>query len=122
MKIKLGNFDKEVAAPTDMATNLEFTILWSHIADEPTSLLRICSASIGVALESFTILPKYRPDTDKILPYGRKILSRLIEKGVSATEIYNAGSAILTEMASSLPQEKTVQDKMDFFRSAEEED
>jgi hypothetical protein len=120
--IKLGKIDKEVAVPSDLATNLEFTIMWSHASEDPTKLLRLCCASIGVALHSLNLLPAYRPDADSILVYGRKILGRLLEKNVNASEIYNCGSAILASMASSLPEEKEVKSKMDFFPSSEEGD
>ena len=60
MNIKLGKFDKEVPKPSDLATNLEFTITWSHISDDPARLLRVCAASVGIALEPFSMLQNYR--------------------------------------------------------------
>ena len=122
IKIQLGKYDKEVEEPSDLATCLEFALTWGEAADNNVDLLRVCSAALGVALDKEALLPKYRPDRDKIYPYGRKILSRLLEQGVSSSEIFSSGSAVLSAMASAIPQKKEVEEKQDFFHSAEEED
>ena len=119
--IELGSYKKEVAEPTDLATCLEFTLTWGESAENNVDLLRVCSAAVGVALDKEALLPKYRPDRDKISLYGRKVLARLLEKGVASSEIYKAGSEVLQVMAQRIPQKKEVDDKQDFFHSAEEE-
>ena len=122
INIQLGKYSKEVAEPTDLATCLEFTLTWGEAAENNVDLLRVCSAALGVVLDKEALLPKYRPDRDKIFSYGRKILSRLLEQGVSSNEIYTAGSAVLSAMAKAIPQKKEVEEKQDFFHSAEGED
>ena len=117
MKIKLSKFEKDVEIKKDLATFLEFILVWGDSSEDTVSLLRINAAAVGVALDSFAILPKYRPDKDEIKSYGRKVLQRLLEKKVSTEEIYTAGSAILTYMLSNLPSSDKVEEKEDFFYS-----
>lgn len=119
MKIKLSKFEKDVEIKKDLATFLEFILVWGDSSEDTVSLLRINAAAVGVALDSFAILPKYRPDKDEIKSYGRKVLQRLLEKKVSTEEIYTAGSAILTYMLSNLPSSDKVEEKEDFFYSPE---
>ena len=122
IKIQLGKFSKEIEEPSDLATCLEFALTWGEAADNNVGLLRVCSAALGVALDKEALLPKYRPDRDKIYPYGRKILSRLLEQGVSSQEIFTSGSVVLSAMAAAIPNKKEVEEKEDFFLSPEEED
>ena len=121
INIKLGTFEKQVAAPNDLATCLEFTLSWGDAADDNVDLLRISAAAIGVALDAEAMLPKYRPDRDKIFVYGRKVLERLLLKKVPMQHIFSAGTVILKSMAEAVPQKKEVEDKMDFFHSQEED-
>lgn len=122
MKIELGNYEKEVAEPTDLATCLEFSLVWGDVSEDPAGLVRICSAAIGVALDKEALLPKYRAEKTSILSYGRKVLERLLEKNVPVQHIYSSGSAVLIAMSEKIPSMKEVEDKKDFFHSAEEED
>ena len=119
IKIKLSKFEKDVEIKKDLATFLEFILVWGDCAEDTVSLLRINSAAVGVALDSFGVLPKYRPDKDEIKSYGRKVLERLLEKNVSTEEIYTSGSAVLTHMLSQLPSVDKVEEKEDFFYSPE---
>tara|TARA_B100000085_G_C18519373_1_gene503052 strand:- start:242 stop:610 length:369 start_codon:yes stop_codon:yes gene_type:complete len=121
MKIKLQKFEKDVEIKTDLATFLEFILVWGESSEDTVSLLRVNSAAIGVALDSFGILPKYRPEKDEIKSYGRKILDRLLQKQVSTEEIYVAGSTILTHMLSKLPSSEEVEQKEDFFCSEDQD-
>ena len=120
--IKLGDYHKEVPPCNDLATCLEFVLTWGDASEDNVDLVRVCSAAIGVALDPEALLPKYRPDRDKILQYGRKILTRLLLKNIPMKDIYDSGSAYLTAMAQNIPQQKEVEEKMDFFPSAEEDD
>lgn len=122
MKIKLGTFEKDIKPPSDLASCLEFSLTWGEAADNNVDLLRVCSAALGLALDKEALLPKYRPDRDKILGYGRRVLSRLLEKEVSTDDIFSSGSAVLMAMAERIPKKKEVEDKEDFFHSREEED
>jgi len=121
IKIKLSKFERDVELKKDLATFLEFILVWGDSSEDTVSLLRINSAAVGVALESFGILPKYRPDKDEIKSYGRKVLERLLEKNVSTEEIYQAGSAVLTYMLKQLPSSDQVEEKEDFFYSPEKD-
>lgn len=121
MKIKLGTFEKDVEPKFDIATCLEFTLTWADAVDDTADLLRINAASIGVALDSFAMLPSYKPEKDKILVYGRKVLERLLDKKVPPNDIYIAGTDILTAMSKQLPSQETIEDKKDFFPSPEQE-
>lgn len=120
--IKLGKYEKQIPLVADLATCLEYTLVWADVSDNPAGLIRMCSAAIGVCLDSETMLPKYRADRDSILKYGRKVLSRLLEKNVPVQDIYTSGSAILVAMSEKVPNNQTVEEKKDFFPLAEEED
>ena len=122
MEIKLGKFEKDVKYNCDLATALEFVLCWGESSEDTIQLLRLNAAAIGVALDSFAILPRYRPEKDKIFVYGFKVLERLLEKKVSSQEIYQAGSIVLTEMLKHIPQRDKVEEKEDFFCSPEQEE
>jgi hypothetical protein len=121
IKIKLGEYQKEIAKINDLATCLEFTLTWGDSSDDNVDLLRVCAAAIGVGLDSENLLPRYRPEKDKIFVYGRKILERLLVKNIPMNDIYTSGTAILKTMAEAIPQNKEVEDKKDFFHSEEED-
>lgn len=121
MNIKLANFDKDIELKADIATCLEFTLVWADAVDDTASLVRINAAAIGVALDSYSILPSYKPERDKILNYGYKVLQRLLEKNVGLQDIYNAGTKILSSMSGKLPQRDEIEDKKDFFHSPKQE-
>ena len=120
IEIKLGKFQKQIPISADLATCLEFTLVWGDVAEDPASLVRMCSAAIGVCLDAEAMLPKYRADRDSILKYGRKVLERLLEKNVPVQDIYNSGSKVLIAMSEKVPSQKSVEDKKDFFHSTEE--
>lgn len=121
MNIKLGNFEKEIDFAPDLATCLEFIILWGESSEDTVQLLRLNSAAVGVALDHLAILPKYRPERDKIHVYGRVILQRLLEKNVPSEDIYKAGSQVLTKMLSCIPSQDKVEEKEDFFCSPDQD-
>ena len=121
MRIKLGSFDKDVELKNDLATSLEFALIWGDAVDDSSELVRINAAAIGVALDSFALLPAYKPERDKILVYGRKVLSRLLEKNVPVEHIYSEGTKILTAMSALLPKRQHIEEKKDFFHSPEQE-
>lgn len=122
MKIKLGSFEKEFEPQINIATCLEFVLVWGESSDDSASLLRLHSAALGVALEQFAMLPRYKPETDKIKPYGYKVLDRLVTKNVTSSEIFAAGGVVLQYMMSKIPNQKKVEEKEDFFYSADQED
>lgn len=121
VQITLGDYEKEVELSTDLATCLEYTLAWGSAADDNVDLIRVSAAAIGVALDKEALLPKYRPEKDKILAYGRKVLERLLLKTVPMNDIFTAGSTILSAMSKAIPQQKEVEEKKDFFHSAGEE-
>lgn len=121
IKIQLGEYRKEIEKIDDLATCLEFTLTWGESSDDNVDLLRVCSAAIGVALDKEALLPKYRPERDKIISYGRKVLERLLLKNIPMNDIYGSGTAILKSMANSIPQKKEVEEKEDFFHSPGED-
>ena len=121
MKIKLGNFNKEIEPKFNIATSLECTLVWSDSIDDSASMIRINAAACGIALDSFALLPSYKPEKDKILSYGFKILQRLLEKNVPVEEIYQSGTIILSTMSESLPKRQNIDDKKDFFLSPDKE-
>lgn len=122
MKIKLAQFDKEVEYKIDLATALEFVLCWGESSEDTIQLLRLNAAAIGVALDEYAVLPKYRPEKDKIFVYGRKVMERLLEKKVTSQEIYESGSSVLIEMLSHIPKQEKVEEKEDFFCSPEQEE
>lgn len=122
MEIKLSKFEKKVEYNVDIATALEFVLCWGESSDDTVQLLRINAAAIGVALDSFGILPQFKPEKDKIFVYGRRILERLLEKGVTTQEIYESGSVVLSEMLNHIPKQEKVEEKEDFFCSPELEE
>ena len=120
IEFKLGTKDFKCEIPSSLATCLEFVTLWS--SDDSVELLRLCSGAIGVALDNHAIFPRYQPFKNSPLPYGRKMLERLLEEGVTATQIYQAGSTCLVSFAKQIPSEKGVEDKANFTHSHKEED
>tara|TARA_R100000406_G_scaffold68216_1_gene48610 strand:- start:2571 stop:2939 length:369 start_codon:yes stop_codon:yes gene_type:complete len=121
MKIKIGKFEKDIEPEFELATCLEFTLIWADSIDDSANLIRINAAAIGIALDSYSILPQYKPEKDKILGYGRKILQRLLEKNVTPKDIYSSGTEILTSMSKQLPNQETIDEKKDFFHSPKQE-
>mgnify|MGYP003150375864 CR=1 FL=1 len=121
MNIKLGKLQREITPTFDLATCLEFSLVWADTVDDSSLLVRINAAAIGVALDSLSILPAYRPERDKILVYGRKVLARLLEKKVPVQEIYSEGTKILTAMSDRLPKRENIDEQKDFFPSPEQE-
>lgn len=120
MKIKCLGKPRQATIPQSLATCLEVTLVWGACSDDTPSLLRLCSAAIGICTDSLAILPSYKPDKDKILSYGYKVLEKLLELGVDASLIFEDGTKLLTEMAKKLPQKKQVEESKDFLASTEE--
>lgn len=122
MKLKLNKFEKEFVPEINIATCLEFVLVWGESSDDSAALLRVHSAALGVALEPFAMLPRYKPESDKIKSYGYKVLERLVSKNVSSGEIFEEGGKILKHMMAMIPDQKKVEEKEDFFYSPEQED
>ena len=120
MNIKLGNFQRDIELNIELATCLEFTLTWSDSVDDPSSLVRINAAALGVVLDEFALLPSYKPERDKILIYGFKVLQRLLEKNVPLADIYSSGTKALSAMAERMPKQESIDDKKDFFHSPEQ--
>ena len=116
MKILLGQYEQDIDVKFDIATALEFTLIWADSIEDSSSLVRINAAALGIALSSTALLPSYKPERDKILSYGFKILQRLLEKNVPIDDIYSSGTKVLTAMSESLPRRDNVEKKKDFFR------
>ena len=53
---------------------------------------------------------------------GRRMLERLLEDKISASNIYKIGSTCLLEFAKQIPTEKGVEEKANFTHSPKEED
>lgn len=120
IKFELGKKEFEVEPPSSLATSLEFVTLWN--SDDSVALLRLCAGAIGVALDKEAIFPKYRPLKSSPIPYGRMMLERLLEEGVTASQIYKAGSTCLLEFAKKIPKEEGVEEKANFTHSPKEGD
>lgn len=121
MELCIGKFKREIKQEYSLATALEFSLVWADSVDDSSQLVRINAAAIGVALDSTNMLPAYRPNRDKILVYGRKILERLLEKNVPLDDIYREGTKILSAMSAKLPQQGAIDEQKDFFPSADQE-
>lgn len=120
IELKLGKSEFKVQAPSSLATCLEFVTLWD--SDDSVRLLRLCAGAIGVALDEKGLYPKYRPLKTSPIPYGRMMLERLLDDGVSAPDIYAAGSNCLLEFAKQIPKEEGVEEKANFTHSPKEGD
>lgn len=120
IEVKLGKFEKQIPIVADLATCLEFSLVWGDVSEDPAGLIRMCAAAIGVCLDSESMLPKYRPERTTILTYGRKVLERLLEKNVPVQDIYHTGSQVLVAMSEKVPSMQDVEEKKDFFHSTEE--
>ena len=122
MKIELGKFSKDFEPDISIATCLEFVLVWGESSEDSASLLRVHAAALGVALEPFAMLPRYKPESDKIKSYGYKVLERLVSKNVSSGDIFSSGGEVLKYMMTRIPDQKKVEEKEDFFYSPEQED
>lgn len=119
IEFKLKNKEYKLDPPKSLATCLEFITLWSN--EDAVTLLRLCSGAIGIALDKEAIYPAYRPLKDSPLSYGRLMLERLLEDGIQASQIYQAGSASLVEFARQIPNEQEVEEKANFIHSPSED-
>lgn len=120
MKIKLGNNEIEVSKPDSIALIFEFVIAWSTSEDAITNA-RLCAGAIGIYTDKKAILPKYKPSKETPSSYGFKCLERLLSMKVNGSQIYEEGTKILTDMASHLPRSEEIEEKKDFFPSANSE-
>ena len=120
IKIKLGNLGELNTCNPSLASCMEYVTLWATHGGDPSLLARICSGSIGICTDHLGILPKYRPALQKPLEYGYICLERLLEKGIPSSQIYEAGSKLLVELASHLPKEEEVEETMGFFPPGQE--
>jgi len=120
MKITLAKFEGEAKLPESLATCLEYALLWAEEENNSADLLRLCAAAIGVGLDHLAMLPKYKPQKQKIPEYGYIVLERLLNQNVRPPEIFNAGTQILTSMAKRIPSSEASEDAKNFLASPEE--
>ena len=111
----------QATLPSSLATCLELSLQWGTSIEDTPSLLRLCSATIGICLDKHAILPAYKPHKHKILEYGYLILERLLEKNVDATKVFQDGTKLLTAISKKIPLQNEVQDTKDFLASEEED-
>ena len=108
---KLGG-EKQIVSPS-LATCFEFVSIWSTNADMSITS-RLCAGALGVCLDHLAILPKYKPSVHRPSGYGHLILDRLLQTGVSPGEIFEQGTKCLSFMASKIPTEEAVEEKVNF--------
>ena len=108
---KLGG-EREIKSPS-LATCFEFVSIWSTNTDMSMTA-RLCAGSLGVCLDHFAMLPKYKPSVHKPSDYGHLILDRLLEKGITPSDIFQQGSICLAFMASKIPTQEAVEEKINF--------
>jgi hypothetical protein len=108
---RLGQHDP--IPPSSLATCLDFISVWGSNPNR-AQLGRLCAASIGVSLDHKKILPKYKIQSADPLSYGHKIMDRLLDSGVTASEIFDHGVQCLVAMAEKLPTESEVEDTANF--------
>jgi len=114
---QLGKFGTiEITPPKSLAISFEIISVWSSNPDQAT-LGRLCASAIGICTESKPFLPSYRPERDKILDYGFRCLERLLEKGITASQIYNVGLECLMLCSDKLPNEEEITDIENFSSS-----
>lgn len=108
---KLGG-RRSIKSPS-LAICFEFVSVWSTNTDMSTTA-RLSAGSIGVCLDHLAILPKYKPSIHKPSNYGHLILDRLLEKGITPGEIFEEGTKCLSLMASKIPTQEAVEEKVNF--------
>ena len=114
MFIKIGKLggEQELKTPS-LATCFEFISLWSTSSDTALTA-RLCAGGIGVCLDHLAKLPKYKPAIHKPSDYGHIILDRLLNAGVYPAEIFEEGTKCLSFMATKIPTQEAVEDKINF--------
>ena len=120
-KIKLDSKEFIVQKPESIAICFEFVIAWST-SESPVINARLCAGAIGIYLDKHAFLPKYKPLKESPTIYGYKCLERLLNLKIAGSIVYEVGSKLLTDMASSLPTDQGVEEKQDFFPSTNSED
>lgn len=117
MKKQLGKIGEiHVEPPSSLAICFEIISVWSSNPDHAT-LGRLCACAIGICTESKPFLPSYRPERDKLLEYGFRVLERLLERGVTASQIYNVGLECLMLCSAKLPSEEEITNIENFSSS-----
>ena len=112
IELKLGKKTYSVENPESLATCLEFVTLWSSSAD--VKLLRLCAGAIGIYLDKTALYPTYKPTKEEPIEYGRKMLERLLDDKIIASNIYEAGSICLKNMFYCIPTESEVEETANF--------
>ena len=118
--IRLQNKDISVKKPDSLALLFEFAIAWSLSEDAITNA-RLCAGAIGIYTDHHALLPRYKPFKETPVSYGYKCLESLLNLKVQGSEVYDVGTKLLSDMASSLPRNEVIEEKKDFFPSTNSE-
>lgn len=108
---KLG--EHQIIIPTSLATCLDFVMIWGGQPNK-AQLCRLCAAAIAVGVDHAKVLPSYPVNTGDPVQFGHKILDRLLEAGVTPSQVYTMGTEVLAEMIKAIPTEDDVEETANF--------
>tara|TARA_Y100001963_G_scaffold106702_1_gene147471 strand:- start:68 stop:445 length:378 start_codon:yes stop_codon:yes gene_type:complete len=112
---KLGG-DISLRAP-NLATCFEYVSLWGSASEDAAQLGRICAGALGVCLDYMATFPKYRTSKQSASEYGHIMLDRLLERGVTGSEVYREGVKALQFLATKIPVQEEVEERVNFTSS-----
>ena len=104
--IILNGQEYQVHKP-NLASALDFVAMWSTNPSR-AHIGRLCAASIGLVCPALH-MPGYSMVDAMPIAYGGKCLQRLLEKGITASEVYTVGADILVWLAGLLPQQPEIE-------------
>ena len=115
--LELGKWGKlNGQDPQSLAIAFEFVTSWA--GEENTSTVcRLCAGAIGIYLEGYKRLPKYRPMKESPAEYGYRCLEKMLAAGVLPKYIYQEGGKALTQMTTLIPTDEEVTETENFTAS-----
>ena len=102
-----------------LAAALDVVSLWG-INPSRAHVGRLCAAAIGLCCPNLQ-LPRYSMIDAAPIPYGGRVLEKLLAKGIHAEEIYTQGIEVIVWLAGQLPQAQEVAKAKDFLPKKEGE-
>ena len=116
--ITLGGKKHKVHKP-NLAAALDIVSLWGE-APSKLHIGRLCASAIGISCPSVH-MPRYSMIDATPIGYGGHCMSKLLERGVYAGDIYTEGLNLIMYFIEILPKKEEVEKAVSFLEQKEEE-
>lgn len=114
MEIDLQKLGKHnIILPKSLAVMVDLTSVWAGGLNR-AQLGRVCACAIAVGIDHTKRLPAYPVAEGDPIKFGFKVMERLLDNGVSISDIYDYGSKILVMMFEALPKEEQIEEQANF--------